>query len=202
MDTLFVAPYPEELYTHSFVMGRERRQSPVADSASLCNAVIMAKAQADFTKIWLKAFHQSFNGSWDAHSTVLPFKLSNIYPDLIHIQPDRSFFHFDCSRRGLAQIFEHQPPTNLDGVFSIHLWAHTWWDPRSRHLSHFHNGRLTPAYLHRQKSTYATIAHAFLPVDCPGNDTEYFFQQAMMMIEDRLWTVRRRLGAIKRAFQP
>jgi Glycosyltransferase sugar-binding region containing DXD motif len=173
MDTLFVAPLPETLFHQSFVMGLETADwSAAAKQAggSLCNAWMMSEPRAPFAREWLARTYESFDGSWSAHSTLLPFRLSQDHPDWIHVEPARSFFHFDYYPAGLRNIFKRRAH-DLEGVCSMHLWSHCWWDARTRNTARFHAGRLTPAYVRHADTTYASIARPFLPVDFGKQDS-------------------------------
>jgi hypothetical protein len=172
MDTLFVSPLPASLFEQSFIMGREAvHWSAAAKEAggSLCNAWMMSEPGAFFVREWLSRTYESFDGSWNAHSTLLPFRLSHEHPEWIHVEPSRSFFHFDYHRPGIRDIFKRRV-RDLDGIFSIHLWSHCWWDAKIRNAALFHAGRLTPAYVRHANTTYAAVARQFLPVDFGKQD--------------------------------
>ena len=164
MDSIFVRPMPDSLFAYPCVMGHEavdRRAEPDAQG-SLCNALIMAEAGSEFIRTWRKKMSASFDGSWSRHSTFLPYELSRQFPDLIHVEPKDSFFHLDWTREGIRRLFEEDvalPPT----AYSLHLWAHLWWSRTRLDFSHFHEGRLTPAYFHHAQTTYSKLARAFLP---------------------------------------
>lgn len=172
MDTLFVAPLPAHLFTHPFVMGREKVDWASAAGragGSLCNALMMARPGADFVIRWLDQTRQAFDGSWNSHSTALPYRLAQAHPELIHLEPQRSFFHFDWDPAGIKRLFVQDDP-DLDGVYSIHLWAHLWWDHQRRDHTAFHAGRITPAHIRHAPTTYAGIARRFLDPDLGDQD--------------------------------
>jgi len=172
MDTLFVSPLPDSFFKESFVMGLETADwSSAAKAAggSLCNAWMMGEPGAPFVREWLSRTYESFDGSWSAHSTLLPFRLSQEHPEWIHIEPSRSFFHFDYYPAGLRGIFRRRVH-DLEGIYSIHLWSHCWWDARTRNTARFHGQRLTPAYVRHADTTYAAISRPFLPLDLGRQD--------------------------------
>lgn len=172
MDTLFVSPLAESFFERPFTMGQEPVEwSPAARKAggALCNAWMMGQPGAPFVREWLSRIHDSFDGSWSAHSTLLPFRLSREHPEWIHVEPPRSFFPFGYSRSGIRNIFKRRVQ-NLNGMFSIHLWSHCWWDAKIQHSALFHAGRLTPAYVRHANTTYAAIARQFLPPDLGKQD--------------------------------
>jgi len=168
IDTLFVNPIPEKFFRQKYILGKERvdenQKAGLAAGGSLCNAWIGSEKNAEFGRLWLDAIRKEFDGSWSAHSTFLPFKLSKQYPDLIHIEPERSFYHFDWTSEGINNIFTNTV-ADLENVYSIHLWSHLWWDPKRKDFTKFNNKRLTVNYLKFSKSTYASLARRFLPPD-------------------------------------
>jgi hypothetical protein len=207
MDTLFVAPLPEAFFAQPCVMGRERLDDalPSAREAggSLCNAWILAEPGAAFVKAWRARLHEAFGRTWSDHSTFLPYRLALELPHAIHIEPERSFFHYDWTREGLRRLFLASDPTP-EGVYSCHLWAHLWWARDRRDFSPFHAGRLTPAYVRHADTPYARLARPFLPADLPGQDAATWRREARAAaVEDALGGLRhagirlvRRLAAL------
>jgi hypothetical protein len=129
---------------------------------SLCNALLMAEPEARFARAWRQRMASAFDGSWSRHSTILPEELSHELPGDVHIEPQRSFFRYAWTREGLADLFERRVD-DLDGVHSIHLWAHLWWSRRRRDFSRFHAGLLDEDYVRHADTTYAVAARRFLP---------------------------------------
>jgi len=201
IDTLFVSPLPKSFFERPFTMGQEPADwSPTAREAggALCNAWMMGEPGAPFVREWLSRIHSSFDGSWSAHSTILPFQLSREHPEWIHIEPPRSFFPFGYSRAGLRKIFKRRVQ-DLDGIFSIHLWSHTWWDAKTRNAALFHAGRLTPAYVRRAKTTYAAIARAFLQADLGRQDIATWRKERFYAaMENGAWLALRVSGKLAR----
>jgi hypothetical protein len=105
---------------------------------------------------------EAFDGSWSRHSTLLPEELSRELPGQVHIESRRSFYRHVWTREGLADLFERRVD-DLDGVYSMHLWAHLWWSRRRRDFSSFHAGLLDEAYVRGADTTYAIAARRFLP---------------------------------------
>jgi hypothetical protein len=190
MDTLFVAPLPGSFFNESFLLGRETADWSAASRAaggSLCNAWMMGEAGAPFAQEWLAQTYRSFDGSWSAHSTLLPFQLSQEHPDRIHIEPSRSFFHFDYHPEGLRGIFRRRAH-DLQGIHSMHLWSHCWWDAKLRNTARFHGGRLTPAYVRHADTTYAGVARPFLPDDIGKQDLGTWQRECLAAaIENGTW---------------
>jgi hypothetical protein len=165
MDTLFVNPIPAGLYEQPFVLGRE---DDVFDTAtgqmhpSVCNAFIMAQRHAAFGRLWLERLEQAFNGTWSNHSTLLPYELAQQHPDLVHLEPPRTFYKHMWTREGLRTLFQGYDP-DFTGVVSMHLWSHLWWSRWRRDFSHFHAGRLTEDFIRHVDTTYNLVARRFLP---------------------------------------
>lgn len=202
MDTLFVAPLPESLFEHPFTMGRERLDTSleVAREAggSLCNAWLMGEPGAAFVRRWMDGLHEAFGESWSEHSTFLPHRLAVASPQDIHIEPERSFFHYDWTPGGLRSLFVARC-TVPDGVYSLHLWAHLWWSPDRHDFSTFHSGRLTPAYVRFADTPYARGARPFLPPDLPGQDRgTWRREQAAAALEDAMGWWRQRATGLSR----
>lgn len=189
MDTLFVRPYPEEMYQHPFVMGHETVDPFVRHAdigGSLCNALFLSQAGSDFAKLWQEKMAGAFDGTWSRHSTFLPFEISQAHPDLIHVEPTTSFFHLDWTRDGVLDLFERSvvlPET----AYSLHLWAHLWWDESRTDVIRFHAGRLTPEYVAHARTTYALHAKPFLPEDLSsGSESSWSLRRACYSAHDVL----------------
>ncbi|WP_162515310.1 glycosyltransferase [Paenibacillus pinistramenti] len=176
IDTIFVKPIPEELYQHACVMGREKvdESVPAAKEAggSLCNAFIMAEKNARFIRLWLDRIFDEFDGSWSAHSTFLPYRISREYPETIHVEPERSFFYLDWTREGIRSLFNKKVELPED-VYSLHLWSHLWWEKGRMDFTFFHEGRLTPNFIKYGNSTYSALAKSFLPADTECSQEAY-----------------------------
>jgi hypothetical protein len=186
MDTLFVEPIPEKLFHRSFVMGREKLGStPAAKQAggSLCNAFMMGEIGAPFARLWFTRIYDNFDGSWNGHSTLLPYILSKEHPELIHIEPERSFFSYDWTRRGIRTLFQ-KPVQSIAGIYSIHLWCHLWWDAGRTDFSYFHSGRITPEYIRFSSSAYAVLARNFLPPEAGNSWFSYEVQRFKALLEN------------------
>lgn len=164
IDTLFVRPLPRHFFDKAFILGREpdivNERGEI--KSSLCNAWMLSAKGSDFGRLWLNRMPEYFDGSWSNHSTVLPAKLSMDFPEKIHIEPQRSFYDFIWTKEGIADLFEKKV-TIAKNVYSIHLWAHLWWDRKRKDFSRFHQGRLTYDYVKKANKTYAALAKPFLP---------------------------------------
>lgn len=187
IDTLFVRPLPETFFRMPAVMGQEKVDwsVPAAREAggSLCNAWIMAEPGARFVRRWLDRLPGAFDGTWSAHSTFLPYKLSREHREDIHVEPERSFFYFDWSANGIRNLFERECAAP-DGVYSIHLWSHLWWDKQRTTFTYFHHGRLTENYVAYAPATYSRMAGRYLPGDVPVSREAYGEERKRQQLEN------------------
>lgn len=164
IDTLFVNPYPDRLFEHEYVLGREGDIRDVATGElrpSLCNALIMARPGARFGELWLERSREAFDGSWSNHSTLLPYRLSQEHPDWVHLEPPRSFYPYMWTIEDIRTLFEGCE-TDWEGAYSIHLWSHLWWSRRRRDFSRVHAGRFTERYIRTVDTTFNLVARRFL----------------------------------------
>jgi hypothetical protein len=201
IDTLFINKLPNHFFEHEFVMGMETVDWTVAAAqaagGSLCNAWMMGAPNSNFAKLLLARTYESFDGTWSAHSTFLPYRLSREHPDWIHVEPQRSFFFYDWTGKGIRGIFE-KPRLNLDEVYSLHLWSHMWWDRNRIDASYFHAGRLTPEYVRFSRSAYAELARPFLPEGASYNRLNFELQKTNAILENGALACRKYLGKMYR----
>lgn len=165
MDTLFVNPIPDELFRKPFVIGRENSVACRTTGnlePSLCNAFLMAPPASEFARLWRERMMKEFDGSWSRHSTLLPHRLHRENPELVHVEPARSFYRYMWTREDLRILFDDCDP-DFSGVVSFHLWAHLWWDKKRRDFSDFHADLLTEEYVRHAGTTYGLAARRFLP---------------------------------------
>ena len=163
MDTLFVRPLPSHLYAKPFVLGEEA-PLPGADGVlrpSLCNALIMARPGASFARRWLGGMRECFDGTWSRHSNREASRLWGELPGEIHVVPQPCFYKHAASRRGLRTLLEGRDHDAAD-VYSLHLWAHLWWEARRTDFSAVHAGMVTPDYIRSKDTTYTLLARRFL----------------------------------------
>jgi hypothetical protein len=188
IDTLFVRPIPDELYTKSFVIGRE---DPVTNAKtgvsepSLCNALMMAEPGSEFARIWLERMPAALDGSWSNHSCQLAERLRGEFPHLVHVEPPVSFYPFMWTPSGLKALLEENQAMPAE-AFSIHLWAHMWW-ARGNALALPDNTRLTAGKIRMDETTYTLAARRFMPpvtgplrrfMDRAREDVRYYVHRA------------------------
>lgn len=165
IDTLFVAPPPTDLWDAPAVIGRE---ADVFDPrigtsrSSLSNALIMAEPRAEFVGQWRDEIEDALDGSWSAHSCFLADDIARTRPEVVRIEPERTFHAFPPTADGLRRLLVERE-TDLDGIVSIHLAAHLWWEETRRDFIPVHARQVDEAWIRAGATTYARAAQRFLP---------------------------------------
>ena len=165
LDTLFLQPLPEDLYHQSFVLGAEapvRLGASEQGEDSLCNALIMSEPEAAFGAQWLANMYQVFDGTWSRHSCLEAGRLSKMMPETLYICPQHFFYKHPSTPEGIQTLLLGRD-YDYAGMYSLHLWAHLWWDKRRRDFSSFHAGLFTEAFIRTVDTTYTLAARRFLP---------------------------------------
>jgi hypothetical protein len=129
---------------------------------SLSNALVMAEPNAEFVVRWRAQIEQALDGTWSAHSCFLADDLARAHPDDVRVEPERTFHAFAPTPDGLRHLLVERE-TDLDGIVSIHLAAHLWWDETRRDFSPVHAQQIDEAWIRAGSSTYALAAQPFLP---------------------------------------
>lgn len=166
LDTLFLRPFPEELFAEQFVIGEE---SPVRDEltgqprSSVCNALMMSEPGSLFAQTWLERMGDAINGTWSNHSGFLARAVADELPTSVRVEPRATFFPAPVTVDGLRGLLEEDGGIDVTRALSVHLWAHLWWHPRRRDFSRVHAGLLTADYIRSVDTTYNRIARPFLP---------------------------------------
>jgi hypothetical protein len=165
IDTVIVRPFPRSLYQHAFVIGREapvHHERTGTLKPSLCNAVLMAERGAEFARAWRRQMGPALDGTWSNHSGFLAESLSRMMAEAVHVERPRSFFPYGPNCADLTTLFERLE-LNTDGILSVHLWAHLWWERSRTDYSAFHAGLLTDEHVRAGTTTYGVLARPFLP---------------------------------------
>lgn len=163
MDTLFIRPYPDEWLADRFVIGEEYAPLNAGQPmrASLCNAVMMARAGDPFAAAWRSRMTQAFDGRWNSHSCSEAGRLWQLHPEWLRVLPSVYFYRYGSTPEGLATLLEESDEVHPD-LYSIHLWAHLWWDASRRDISEIHAGMIDEAWIMNSNVTFARLAHRFL----------------------------------------
>jgi hypothetical protein len=164
IDTLFVQAMPDHLFRHDFVLGEEAAQIGAADGIlrpSLCNALILSRPGAEYASRWLRRMAEVFDGTWSRHSCQEAARLWGEAPESLHVVPERYFYRHQPTRAGIRTLFEDLD-TDFNEVYSMHLWAHLWWDEWRSDFTPFHAGLLNEESIRTCDTTYNVIARGFL----------------------------------------
>jgi hypothetical protein len=169
LDTLFVEPLPDDLWRSPAVIGREGDvPDPVTGRtrASMSNALLMAAPGSMFIETWREKMPGALDGSWSAHSCFLAHDLASRLPDAVRVEPQRTFHNYAPTPADLRRLLV-ELDDDLDGVHSVHLNAHLWWEEQRRDLSDVHAGMIDERWIRSVKATYAVLARPYLPEhDC------------------------------------
>lgn len=164
IDTLFVNPLPGFLFDKPFVLGEEapvQTHQETKPQISLCNAFIMSEPGAIFGRFWLDLMYRVFDGTWSRHSCQTPATLQQQIPDTIFVAPQHYFYKHMFTPEGIATLLEGMD-SEVNEVYSMHLWAHLWWDEKRTDFSRFHHGLLTESHIRTVDTTYNRIARRYL----------------------------------------
>jgi hypothetical protein len=170
IDTVFVRPFPDDLFEAPFVIGRE---PPCVDERtgerrpSLCNALLLSEKGSPFARAWRERMAGELDGTWSNHSGFLSQALYEERPAEVRVEPEATFFPFPPDRTGIADLLERDRPVP-PAALSVHLWAHLWWDRLRRDFSVVHAGHCTPAGLRGARSTLARLARPYLATEPPA----------------------------------
>ena len=145
VDTICVKPFDDFLH-HNFVMGKQHDNG-------LCNALMMAAPKSEFGKLYFESY-ATFEGkeSWDEHGCKMPNTLATLFPTLIHVEPELSFF-YPTPWDGLGLLYRKCIPS-MEGKYSFHLWESCAWKD---YLS-----KVDENWIRTSNSTYAFAAKRFL----------------------------------------
>ena len=165
IDTIFLRPFPKELFDKPFVIGREQN---VVDEItgilkpSLCNALLMSQPESHYAKTWRDRMGVAINGTWSNHSGFLAQAISEELPEHVHVEPETSFFGIPFTPVGLRNLLEGGPIEISQG-YSIHLWEHVWWNAERTDFTKRHAGELTLKYFRESDAPISKIVKPFLP---------------------------------------
>ncbi|XP_069130281.1 uncharacterized protein [Argopecten irradians] len=100
----------DPLRKHQFTLSK-------AFDVNLSNGLILSARDAGFLNIWIKAYDTYDPNKWGYHSTIMPAKLSKIYPDMIHVE-NKTFVRPDAGHT--KDLFQN----NFDwsNNYAIHLF--------------------------------------------------------------------------------
>lgn len=163
MDTLFVQRYPDRWFELDCAIGEER--SPCERGRilrpSLCNAVLFARPGSRFIREWRRTMPDAFDGHWNHHSCAAAGALWARMPEAVEVLPTEYFYRYGATRAGLATLLEENDEPRPD-LYSVHLWAHLWWDAQRTDFSPVSAEQIDADWLRRSDCTLARLARPFL----------------------------------------
>ncbi|MCC6286778.1 MAG: hypothetical protein IT249_02735 [Chitinophagaceae bacterium] len=89
---------------------------------------------------------------WSEHSVAVPLQLAKLFPGLVHIEPEASFFYPSYSEEDLKMLFEES--LVFPDAYCFHLWESLSYD---KYLS-----RLNKSTIKTQKNSYNNLVRRFL----------------------------------------
>ena len=163
MDTLFVRPYPDEWFAEDFVIGDENAPCGPGQilRPTLCNAVMFARPGSRFARAWRERMAAAFDGSWSGHSCHEAARLWRVMPDALRVLPREYFYRYGSTVAGLRTLLEESDDERAD-LYSVHLWAHLWWDVARTDFSMVHAGQIDVDWIRTRDRTLAKLARRFL----------------------------------------
>ncbi len=162
MDMLFVRPFPDAWYAAEFVIGEENSPQIAGEilRPSLCNALMFARPGSRFAARWRERMAAVFDGTWNRHSCDEAARTWRAIPDSVRVLPSVYFYRYGVSVAGFRDLFD-APPDDAD-IYSIHLWAHLWWDAARRDFSDVHAGEIDENWIRTRDVALAHYARKFL----------------------------------------
>lgn len=163
MDTLFVQAYPQAWFEEDFVIGEENAPGAAHGllQPTLCNAVMLARPDSAFAKCWRERMGAVFDGSWSGHSCHEAARVWRNMPNSVHVLPREYFYRYGSSVAGLRTLLEESDRERAD-LYSVHLWAHLWWDAARTDFSTIHSGQIDERWIRERDCTLARLARRFL----------------------------------------
>lgn len=165
IDTVFLRPLPAEMYRHPFVIGEEGifpDEVTGERRPSLCNALMLSEPAAEFARTWRERLGGALNGTWSNHSGFLAQELRGELPGRVRVEPHSSFFPALCTPAGVSALLQSDR-IDLSSSYSVHLWAHVWWDEGRRDFSALHSGTFTPEYVRSVDTPLNRALRPYLP---------------------------------------
>ncbi len=119
----------DDLLGHSAVLGEQRVGSRLI---GLCNAVILAEADAPFLRRWHSEYRSfrsvGHDAYWDEHSVRIPSRLAKQCPGEVTVLPHDAFFFPSCDARDIRSMFASVEPVRLSESYATHLWESCVWE--------------------------------------------------------------------------
>ncbi|CAG8549589.1 16128_t:CDS:2 [Racocetra persica] len=116
LDVIVLQPFDDLLY-YDFTMGIEK-----TNQSTLCNAAIVSRPFAPFLTRWMLGYKDFDDSDWSRHSIRLPYNMSKVYSNDIHVLNATAFFwptwmdeHLDLAYASNNYNFSNQ--------YIYHMWS-------------------------------------------------------------------------------
>ncbi len=123
IDTICIRPFDPFLSNpKGCVMGLEAGGGYIG----LCNAVIIARKNPLFLRLWRSEFAHFDPNDWNKMACRVPLTLAVQHPQLIHVEGNEAFFRLNWSPQEVDVLFASV--VDLSRSYSQHLWEHTSYE--------------------------------------------------------------------------
>ncbi|HEY7871727.1 MAG TPA: hypothetical protein VIC31_03325, partial [Rudaea sp.] len=116
---------------------------------------------ARFAAHWRERMAATFDGSWNRHSCDEAARAWQCMPGAVRVLPREYFYRYGSTVAGLRTLLEESDSGRAD-LYSVHLWAHLWWDAARTDFSQVHAGQVDETWIRTHDCTLAQLAHRFL----------------------------------------
>ncbi|OCF40483.1 hypothetical protein I317_05721 [Kwoniella heveanensis CBS 569] len=123
----------------------------------LCNAVIIARQNAEFLNRWLASYDGFREDKWTEHSVEMPWTLAQMYPTLLTVLSERAFFWPLWTDDHIYAVYE---TTEYDFEKSGQLAYHAWESKARPYLS-----ALDPSTVQTIDTSFTRMARKFVGPD-------------------------------------
>lgn len=163
MDTLFAQAYPAAWFEHDFAIGEENAPYMAGQvmRPTLCNAVMFTHPGAAFAARWRERMTVAFDGSWSGHSCQEAARVWRDMPNSVCVLPREYFYRYGSTVAGLRTLLEESDRERAD-LYSVHLWAHLWWNAARTDFSTVHAGQIDEHWVRERDCTLARLGRRFL----------------------------------------
>ena len=152
----YISHYPKGLLNKILYRLKLLKPKPVKTFVGICNAVILAKPNAEFLIRWYETYRYfrsiGRDDFWSEQSVKIPGLLAQIYRDDIYIVSDNIFFNPSYNIEGLKKLFEKN--LTFSEAYIHHLWESLAWE---KYLE-----KLQINDIHTLDTTYNILARPFL----------------------------------------
>ncbi|KAK8864262.1 hypothetical protein IAR55_001508 [Kwoniella newhampshirensis] len=167
IDTFILRPFADHsLLLHDTVLGMEARglsfihglaSDDEMEPKGLCNAVIIARKDAEFLQRWLASYEGFREDKWTEHSVEMPWTLAKMYPTSVTVLSERAFFWPLWTDDHIHAVYETK---EYDFEKSGQLAYHAWESKARPYLS-----KLDPSTINIIDTSFTQMARQFQEPD-------------------------------------